>query len=534
MTRFFQWIKSTLPQRIRRWYAPKKALANEYQFTRFIILRLLGLCYTMAFLVFVRQAPGLIGENGILPIERFFELVSRNHGGAAEVFRQMPSIFWFEYSDRFLLALGWVGLAVSITVLCGYANSVMLFILWALQLSIVQVGQLFWGYGWETQLLETGFLAIFLAPLLDGRPFPKSRPSRIVIFLYCWLIARIMLGAGLIKLRGDVVWDWSELSALFYHFETQPIPNGFSWYFHHLPRSVLQAGVAFNHVVELFVPILLLLPRPIRNGAGFVMILFQIQLIVSGNLSFLNHLTIVPCLACIDDRFYRHLLPKRWWARLREPRKHRKLTRSGKIAFGIRLGILGLVSYLSIAPVTNLLSPNQRMNTSFERLRLVNTYGAFGTVGKVRYEIAVEGTNYAVPTSPKAQWKEYRFFGKPGDPSRRPPFFAPYQHRIDWEIWFASFGSIKNELWPVYFAIRLLQDEPTVLALLRENPFPETPPHTIRMIRYIYRFTTPQERAETGQWWVREFNQTFLEPISLDDPQVELVMRRYQWPKPAE
>ena len=425
MKRIVQIFASAIPSRIRRWYAPGSALANEYQLTRFLIIRLLGLCYTMAFLVFVRQAPGLIGENGILPIDRYADLVVRNYGGVSAAFWKMPSIFWFGHTDGFLLAAGWVGLVISIAVLCGYANSVMLIILWALQLSIVHVGQLFWGYGWETQLLETGFLAIFLVPLLDGRPFPKSRPSRIVICLYCWLIARIMLGAGLIKLRGDSVWDWSELSALFYHFETQPIPNGFSWYIHHLPHWMLQGGVAFNHIVELFVPVLLLLPRPFRNGAGFLMILFQIHLIVSGNLSFLNHLTIVPCLACIDDRFYRRILPGRWWARIREPKPPRTLDWSGKITFGIRLALFGLVCFLSIAPVTNLLSPNQRMNTSFEPLRLVNTYGAFGSVGKVRYEIAVEGTDHPVPLSPGPNGSNIASMVNPairsaGRPSLRP------------------------------------------------------------------------------------------------------------------
>ena len=183
MTRFLQMHRSRLATRIRRWYAPGTALANEYQFTRILIVRLLGLCYTMAFLVFLRQAPGLIGENGILPIDRFLDHVARNYEGVSAAFWKVPSIFWFGHSDAFLLTAGWVGLVISIAVLCGYANSVMLFVLWALQLSIVHVGQLFWGYGWETQLLETGFLAIFLVPLFDGRPFPRSRPSRIVIGL---------------------------------------------------------------------------------------------------------------------------------------------------------------------------------------------------------------------------------------------------------------------------------------------------------------------------------------------------------------
>ena len=522
---------SFVPERIRNWYAPKRALANEYQFARFLLIRLLGLCFTFVFLGYVQQAPGLIGENGILPIERYRSFLLQNFGDVLSLFWEMPSIFWFNYSDGYLVTAGWVGLILSLAVLCGYANSLMLFILWALQLSIVYTGQLFWSYGWETQLLETSFLAMFLVPLLDGRPFPKSRSSRIVILLFCWLIIRIMLGAGLIKLRGDASWNWTELSALFYHFETQPIPNGLSWYFHHLPKFWLQAGVAINHVVELFLPALLLLPRRFRNGAGAGMILFQLTLIVSGNLSFLNHVTIIPCLACIDDRFYRKCLPKRWWAKIRESNPPQILNRLGKVTLGTRIALLLLVAYLSIAPVTNLFSPNQRMNSSFDRLHLVNTYGAFGSVGKERFEIVVEGTDSLFKSSNDTEWREYQFHGKPGDPQRLPPSYTPYHHRLDWEIWFAAFGSMKGELWPAYFAFRLLQNEPAVVSLLRENPFPDEPPNFVRLIRYRYRFTTPEEHAKTGAWWVKEKEGVFFGPVGLWDSELNNLLDRARWPE---
>jgi len=507
-----------------------RALANEFQVARFLIVRLLGLCYTIAFLVLLRQGPGLIGEEGILPLTRFVDAVSINLGGTGSAFAKMPSLFWFFHGDAALLAVGWIGFALGLAVLCGYANSLMLFVLWSLQISLVHTGQLFWGYGWETQLLETTFLAVFLVPLLDGRPFPRSRPSRIVIALFIWLIVRIMLGAGLIKLRGDAVWDWGELSALFYHFETQPIPNGLSWYLHHLPRVVLQAGVLFNHVVELFLPALLLLPRSWRNAAGVVMVLFQVSLIVSGNLSFLNYLTIIPCLACIDDRFYGFLLPRRWWVRLRGKRRVPVRDRRDWFVLGMRIVLLGVVAWLSIAPVRNLVSPAQRMNTSFDRLHLVNTYGAFGSVGKVRYEIVIEGTDNLLPESPLARWKEYQLYGKPGEIGRRPPTFAPYQRRLDWEIWFAAMGQTKGEPWPLYLAVRLLENEPAVLSLFRVNPFPDKPPIAIRMTRYVYRFTTPEERKETGNWWVREPERHLLGPVRLNDAALQQALRQRRWP----
>ena len=530
MGKILETVKSVCPVWLVRWYCPRKALANEFQLTRFLILWVLGLCYAMAFLSFLHQGPGLIGEQGILPVERHVAAVMENGAEPSEAFWRMPSVFWFWHSDTALQAVAWIGLLISIAVVCGYANSLMLLVLWFLQMSIVHVGQLFWSYGWETQLLETGFLAMFLVPLLDGRPFPRWKSSRIVIGLFCWLAARIMLGSGLIKLRGDPAWDWDQLTALYYHFETQPIPNGLSWFFHHLPKPVLQGGVVFNHVVELFVPFLLLLPRAFRNGAGAVMVLFQITLILSGNLSFLNYLTIVPCLACMDDRFYRWLLPKRWWARIREPEFNPAGGFKARSAVVLRIGLLILVALLSIRPVNNLLSPNQAMNTSFDPLHLVNTYGAFGSVGKTRYELIVEGTDHPNPGSPDAEWKAYEFHGKPGDPGRRPPWVAPYHLRLDWEIWFASFDMTKGEAWPVYFAVRLLEGEPSVKSLLRTNPFPDAPPTAIRIRRYVYRFTTPEERAGTGDWWVREFEENYTGVIALDDPQLEAFLNRFRWP----
>lgn len=518
-----------LPQPLRRWYQPQHDLANEFHLARFLILRFLGLCYAMAFLVAINQGPGLIGENGILPMSRFLNLVSENYGGPWNGFLQLPSIFWIDHSNAMFLAVAWIGLALSIAVLCGYCNSLILIALWAMQMSLVHVGQLFWGYGWETQLLETGFLAIFLVPLLDGRPFSNTRPSRIILWLYRWLIIRIMIGAGLIKLRGDAVWDWAELSALFYHFETQPIPNGFSWFFHHLPKPALQAGVAVNHIVELIIPFFLLLPRHFRNWAGVIMILFQVNLIVSGNLSFLNYLTIIPCLACIDDRFYRKLMPRSRWAKLGSLGERGRSNPIERRIFLLRRGILILVCILSINPVLNLMSSKQAMNTSFDRLHLVNTYGAFGSIGKVRREITIEGTDHPNPLGGWAKWTEYKFHGKPGDPARRPPNFAPYQHRLDWDIWFAAGGSLKGEPWLHFLAIRLMQGHPETVRLFRENPFPNAPPTAIRMNVYKYRFSTPEERRQTGRWWIRELEGVFISPLNLDNPQLQAELERFRW-----
>ena len=267
-----------------------------YWLTRFVILRLLGLIYAIAFLVAINQILPLIGSDGLLPVDIYMNQWSRALGGKGAAFMRLPSVFWFWNSDTALLTVAWIGFALSCIVLAGYANALMLGVLWFLYMSIVHVGQEWYGYGWEIQLTETGFLAIFLCPLLDLRPFPRYAPPFPIIVLFRWLIFRIMLGAGLIKIRGDEI--WRQATALFFHFETQPIPGPLSRWFHFLPHTVLKIGVWFNHLGELVAPWFVFWPRLARHIAGIVIVIFQFNIILSGNLSFLNWLTIIPALAC--------------------------------------------------------------------------------------------------------------------------------------------------------------------------------------------------------------------------------------------
>lgn len=246
----------------------------SYWLTRFMILRLLGAVYAVAFLVAVNQLLPLIGSHGLLPADLFVARVEHALGSPWAAFLRLPSLFWVDHSDAALLGVSIAGLVLACVVAAGYANSIILALLWMLYMSIVHIGQDWYGYGWETQLLETGFLAIFLCPLLDGRPFPRREPPRVVIFLFVWLIFRIMLGAGLIKLRGDP--EWRDLTILYYHFETQPIPNPLSRWFHFQPYFLLQLGVVMNHVAEVAAPVAALWPhRRVRAAAGFIIVVFQ-------------------------------------------------------------------------------------------------------------------------------------------------------------------------------------------------------------------------------------------------------------------
>src|SRR4051812_24953830 len=362
------------------------ALGNSYWLTRFVILRLLGFVYAVAFLIAAQQLVPLVGEHGLTPASHYFARIQEHFGSRSAAVIQMPTLFWLGISDQALSIFAWIGLGLSIVVLAGYANVIILTILWALYMSIVHVGQIWYGYGWETQLLETGFLSIFLCPLVDPRPFPKRPPPVLVIWLFRWLGFRIMIGAGLIKMRGDSC--WRDLTCLYYHYETQPIPNPVSRYLHFAPHWFHNIETAWNHFIELIVPWFSFGPwRYARHIAGVLMISFQLFLIVSGNLSFLNYLTIIPFLACLDDSFWRVVLPD---VIVRHVRSE---VEPSRIQFAFAAGFAVLVAYLSITPVANLVSNRQLMNASFDPLNLVNTYGAFGSVGKERDEIIFEGTD---------------------------------------------------------------------------------------------------------------------------------------------
>src|ERR1044071_6401878 len=245
-----------------------------YWLTRFVILRLLGVIYAIAFLVAINQILPLIGSDGLTPAGIYLKRVSAALGSDGAGFMRLPSLFWLGHSDTALLTVAWIGLVLSVAVAAGYANALLLFVLWFLYMSFVHIGQEWYGYGWEIQLTETGFLAIFLCPLLDLRPFPKREPPFPIIVLFRWLIFRIMFGAGLIKLRGDEI--WRNATALYYHSETQPIPGPFSRWFHFLPHSVLKTGVWFNHIGELVAPLFVFWPRLARHIAGVVIVLFQV------------------------------------------------------------------------------------------------------------------------------------------------------------------------------------------------------------------------------------------------------------------
>ena len=471
------------------WFA-----APDYWLSRLVITRGLGAIYLIAFLVAINQFRPLLGEAGLLPAPRFLDRVP---------FQRAPSLFHLRYSDRLLAIVSWSGVLLSASVVVGLVEAAPLviwmlvwFLLWVLYLSIVNIGQTFYAFGWESLLLEAGFFAIFLGPA-------GMAPPLVVIWMFRWLLFRVEFGAGLIKIRGDPC--WRDLTCLDYHHETQPMPNPLSWFFHRLPRPLHRAEVVGNHFAQLVAPIGLAFPQPISDAAGVVIVVTQGWLVLSGNFSWLNAVTIVCAVAAFNNDALSALLPMHVPTQIPPPGWYE----------GVLIGLTVAVLILSYWPARNLLSRRQLMNFSFNPYHLVNAYGAFGSITRVRYEIVVEGTAASDPTEAGTTWSEYEFKGKPGNLRRIPPQVAPYHLRLDWLMWFAAMSSPAQHPWFVPFLIKLLQNDTPTLKLLRQNPFAHAPPAFVRARLYRYRFSTTRERRETGQWWMRDLVGDYVPPVRL-------------------
>ncbi|MEU0391632.1 lipase maturation factor family protein [Streptomyces sp. NPDC006208] len=461
---------------------------DAYWLSRLVFQRALAVMYLVAFLSAALQFRALIGERGMLPVPDHLRRVPP---------RAAPTLFRLHYSDRFFAMVAWAGCLLSAALVAGAADRLPLAVamvwwavLWALYLSIVNVGQTWYSFGWESLLLETGFLAVFLGN-------ERTAPPVLVLWLLRWVLFRVEFGAGLIKIRGDLC--WRNLTCLFFHHETQPMPGPLSWFFHHLPRPLHRVEAGANHAVQLLVPVLLFTPQPVASAAAGVIVLTQLWLVFSGNFAWLNWLTITLALPAVDGSLF-----------MDPPDAPAAPLWYEIVVIAVSAGLLAL----SYHPARNLFSRRQAMNRSYDALHLVNAYGAFGTVGRVRHEIVVEGTDERV-LHDGTVWREYGFRGKPGDVRRLPRQFAPYHLRLDWLMWFAALSPAYARSWFLPFVERLLDGDRDTLRLLRHNPFPDAPPVYVRARLYRYRFTTWSELRATGAWWHRTHVREFLYPTRL-------------------
>ena len=438
--------------------------------------RLIAFIYFIAFTSWGVQAPGLIGSHGILPAAQFFTAVLQSYGQTA--YWQAPSLFWLDWSDR-ALAAGWIaGALFALAAMFApwkwgmRAALAACLVLWV---SLCTAGQEFLSYQWDVLLSEAGFLAIFA----DDTP--------IRIWLFRWLTFRVMFYSGVVKLTSHDP-NWKNLTALHYHYETQPLPNPLAWYMDQAPMWIQKFSTAFTFAAELIAPFSIFGPRKARHAGAWIIIALQLLILATGNYTYFNLLAIILALFLFIEP-----------AKTPRPRSHRAVS-------ALLAGFVGFVSICLTLQLFSLSTPAMRTILGWvEPFRLVNSYGLFAVMTTERQEIVVEGSNDG------DQWLAYEFPYKPGDTRRAPPFVAPHQPRLDWQMWFAALGTYQQNRWFVGFLLRVMQGEPSVLRLLSYNPFPKAPPKYIRARLYLYHFT---HFGQPG-WWTREDRGLYFPPVSL-------------------
>ena len=489
---------------VTRWLWGTHTERTTSYFSRWLFLRGLGCIYLIAFLSLWVQIHGLVGSNGILPAEQYLEAVRQQIG--TEGYYLVPTLFWLNPSDIFLHFLCAGGVLLSLVLIVGFFPTFTLAGLWVFYLSLVTVGQAFLSFQWDVLLLEAGFLAIFFAPLQLRETFTRaSQPSTAFLWLLRWLLFRLIFASGFVKLASDEV--WRNLTALNFHYETQPLPTSLGWYVHQLPEGFQKASVIGMFAAELVVPFLIFAPRRLRTAGCIGLVGLQMLIILTGNYCFFNLLTIALCLLLIDDVTWKGLLTKRFMPAIRfieqPPRRYKR------ICIAIVATLLLLLSGIRFGGqlFRDARFPDVAWIAPF---RSVNTYGLFADMTESRPEIIIEGSNDRIT------WETYQFRWKPGDLTAAPKWVAPHQPRLDWQMWFAALqGSYQRTPWFLNFMGALLQGKPKVLQLLADNPFPDTPPRYIRATLYDYRFTDLATKRSEGTWWHREWKSIYCPAISL-------------------
>jgi lipase maturation factor 1 len=465
----------------------EKVLDAPQQFLPWLFPRFLGGVYLAAFSSLLVQLSGLYGSSGILPIASF--LTEFRELAGKRVYRLCPTLFWIKSTDRALTACCLSGVILSILLLLGVAPVPLLIILWLLYLSFVACGQEFLSYQWDTLLLELGFMTIFL-PLAAPAPL-------LVVFAYRFMLFRFMFSSGAVKLLSKDP-NWRNLTALCYHYQTQPIPNRPAWYAHQLPVTAQKFSTLATLFLELAVPLLALGPHWAPLTCLVLMLFLQLLIFATGNYGFFNILAIVMTLPLLDDR-------------LLAPYLDLPAASASAAATAFSSTIFALFLALNLGQLTSLFYRPVWLNRLFHwlsPLMISNRYGLFAVMTTQRFEFIIEGSNDG------KEWLSYEFHWKPGDPQGPPRQAAPHQPRLDWQMWFAALDPRSIEPWLGNLIVRLLEGSPTVLALFKLNPFPAAPPVYLRLSVYRYQFSTPEAKRTQGLWWDRTLVGRF-KPMSL-------------------
>jgi predicted DCC family thiol-disulfide oxidoreductase YuxK len=467
-------------------------------------LRALGVIYLVAFVSLWVQIDGLIGSNGITPVSEFLP-AARDHLGP-NAWSVLPTLCWLNSSNAFLHFLCGGGVVLSLLLIVGIAPVLSLIALFVFYLSLTIAGQTFLSFQWDILLLEAGFLSIFLAPTQlwpqRGREPPVSRAA---LFLLKLLLFKLMVMSGVVKLTsGDDCW-WN-LTALDYHYWSQPLPTIFGWWADQHPEWFKRFSVAFCLVVEIIVPVFIWAPRRPRLIACGLMVFLQIVIALTGNYCFFNLITIALCLLLIDDASLRRKQPA-----VSDRSYSWRLSMYGAVAaIVVMFPVNAWLIFTAFEPDASWPRTIGFVYQRLEPFRIVNGYGLFRVMTKDRREIVIEGSADGI------EWQPYEFKWKPGDAMRAPGWCAPHQPRLDWQMWFAALGSYRQNPWLTRLVICLLHGKPDVSQLFERNPFQNAPPRYVRATFYRYRFTTAEEHRQTGAWWKRQELGEYLPSVALE------------------
>lgn len=463
---------------------------NQYKLIAALFLRLLAIIYFIAFYTLTFQITGLAGEDGILPLSPWLDYLLNDLGWTA--FLHFPMLFWLDQSNTFLEIAAWSGCVFSVLLFFNILPRINLILLFIFYLSLVKAGQTFMNFQWDGLLLEAGFLAIFLRP-----------DSKVLIFLFRWLLFRLRFMSGISKLvMGDPA--WLGLTALLYYFETQPLPHVGAWYFHNLPQMLLIAATVLVLIVEILVPFMMFLPRRYRFIAAWITLGLQILILLSSNHNWFNFLSMALCLFLFDDRALKRILPdwlENWLSQggaFNLKQQPSKLFNGSIIGMACILVFAGVLSVYRMAIDPNMGKYLGQGLDVLQQWHIVNSYHVFPSMTTRQIELKIEGSIDGI------NWKAYEFIHRPNALSTRPTVVLPHHPRLDWMMWFVPFHP-RFLPWFDSFLMALLDNAPDVTALLKVNPFQDQAPRFVRVHAWQYQFTSVAEREATGNWWKRTY-----------------------------
>lgn len=442
-----------------------------------LFLTCLGVNYLFAFVSLVMQVKGLYGAKGIAPIHDYLTYLHQRFG--KPLYFKVPTVFWFNSSDQALIAACWLGIVASVSVILGFFIVPCLILLWLAYLSFMSVGNVFLSFQWDCLLLEVGFASIFYAMLT---------PPPLLLTLLMWVILfKLVFSSGVVKYLSGCP-EWRALKALDFHYETQPLPNRVAYYVSRLPKWFSRFSLIFVLFLEIIVPFFIFGPAEVRLMGFDLLVLLQVLIMLTGNYAFFNTLTIALCIPLLMDvaPVFNLYSPLEW------------------IMSAFAFAMIILNAFV----IARLFVSLPRFDAFWSRLApyyILNSYGLFARMTTQRNEIIVEGSNDGI------EWKAYEFKWKPGDLKKAPKQIAPFQPRLDWQMWFAALSHYRYNDWYIAFLQRLLEGSDDVLNLLKSNPFPDEPPKYIRGQLFQYHFSS----LDSKDWWVREQVGLYSPPLKL-------------------